>query len=66
MTLTTARPSTLARPQPVAANIQMVADCLLPERFSPLAILVSDQGDILYISGRAGKYLEPAAGKLWK
>jgi len=47
----------------VAANIQTVADRLLLERFSPPAILVSDQGDILYISGHTGNYLEPAAGK---
>jgi len=26
-------------------------------------VLASDEGDILYISGRTGKYLEPAAGK---
>jgi hypothetical protein len=26
-------------------------------------VLVSNKGDILYISGRTGKYLEPAAGK---
>ena len=26
-------------------------------------MLVTDKGDILYISGRTGKYLEPAAGK---
>jgi two-component system CheB/CheR fusion protein len=29
----------------------------------PAAVLVNDKGDILYISGRTGKYLEPAAGK---
>jgi two-component system CheB/CheR fusion protein len=27
-------------------------------------VLVNDKGDILYISGRTGKYLEPAAGKV--
>ncbi len=26
-------------------------------------MLVNDKGDILYVSGRTGKYLEPAAGK---
>jgi len=30
---------------------------------SPPAELVNDKGNILYISGRTGKYLEPAAGK---
>ena len=28
-----------------------------------IAVLVNDKGDIFYISGRTGKYLEPAAGK---
>ena len=26
-------------------------------------MLTNDKGDILYVSGRTGKYLEPAAGK---
>jgi two-component system CheB/CheR fusion protein len=46
-----------------AANLQSLADQLLLERYSPAAVLVNDKGDILYISGRTGKYLEPAAGK---
>ena len=33
------------------------------QRYSPPAVLVNDKGDILYISGQTGKYLEPAAGK---
>jgi hypothetical protein len=31
--------------------------------YAPPAVLVNDKGDILYVSGRTGKYLEPAAGK---
>jgi len=46
-----------------AANLQTLADQLLLQRFSPPAVLVNDKGDIIYISGRTGKYLEPAAGK---
>jgi two-component system CheB/CheR fusion protein len=49
-------------PKPFA-NLQTLADQLLLQRFSPPAVLVNDKGDILYISGRTGKYLEPAAGK---
>jgi two-component system CheB/CheR fusion protein len=30
---------------------------------APAAVLVTDAGDIVYISGRTGRYLEPAAGK---
>ena len=46
-----------------APNLQSLADQLLLQRFSPPAVLTNDKGDILYISGRTGKYLEPAAGK---
>ena len=46
-----------------APNLQALADQLLLQRFSPAAVLTNDKGDILYISGRTGKYLEPAAGK---
>jgi len=46
-----------------AANLQVLADQLLLQHFSPPAVLTNDKGDIIYISGRTGKYLEPAAGK---
>jgi chemotaxis methyl-accepting protein methylase len=46
-----------------AINLQSLADQLLLQHFSPPAVLTNDKGDILYISGRTGKYLEPAAGK---
>jgi PAS domain S-box-containing protein len=46
-----------------AANLQALADRVLVQRFSPLGILCNDKGDILYFSARAGKYLEPPAGK---
>ena len=44
-------------------NIQTLADQLLLQQFAPASVLVNDNGDILYISGRTGKYLEPAVGK---
>jgi len=44
-------------------NLQSLADHLLLQQFSPPAVLTNDSGDILYISGRTGRYLEPAAGK---
>lgn len=46
-----------------APNLQSLADQLLLQHFSPPAVLTNDKGDILYVSGRTGKYLEPAAGK---
>jgi len=45
------------------SNIQTLADQLLLQHFSPPGVLVNDKGDIIYISGRTGKYLEPAVGK---
>ena len=45
------------------ASLQALADQLVLQRYAPPAALVNDKGDILYISGRTGKYLEPAAGK---
>jgi two-component system CheB/CheR fusion protein len=45
------------------ANLQSQAEQLLLQRYSPAAVLVNNKGDILFINGRTGKYLEPAAGK---
>jgi two-component system CheB/CheR fusion protein len=45
------------------ANIQSLADQLLLQTYSPAAILTNNSGDIIYISGRTGRYLEPAIGK---
>lgn len=50
-------------PNPVPASLQIVADQLVLQRYAPPSVLTNDQGDILYVSGRTGKYLEPAAGK---
>jgi len=44
-------------------NIQTLADQLLLQYYSPSGVLVNEQGDIIYISGHTGKYLEPAVGK---
>ena len=45
------------------SNIQTLADQLLLQHFSPAGVLVNENGDIIYISGHTGKYLEPAVGK---
>ena len=44
-------------------NFQSQAEQWLLKHFAPAAAIVTDQGDILYISGRTGRFLEPAAGK---
>ena len=33
------------------------------EHYSPSGVLVNEYGDIIYIHGHTGKYLEPAVGK---
>ena len=44
-------------------NIQNLADQHVIQNFSPATVLVNEKGDIVYITGRTGKYLEPTAGK---
>jgi two-component system CheB/CheR fusion protein len=60
---TSAQESTVSDPPSRLANLQSLADRVVLQQFSPPAVLVNEKGDILYISGRTGKYLEPAAGK---
>jgi two-component system CheB/CheR fusion protein len=51
------------KPSSPPQNIQALADQILLEHFSPPSVLVNQNGDLIYITGRTGKYLEPAAGK---
>jgi chemotaxis methyl-accepting protein methylase len=44
-------------------KLRFVADQLLLQGFSTPAVLVDEGGDIVHISGRTGRYLEPEAGK---
>ncbi len=65
--------STLHKERPVPSNevppldptnaLQSAADNLLLQVYSPAAVVLGENADIVYISGRTGKYLEPAAGK---
>ncbi|WP_273668750.1 chemotaxis protein CheB [Janthinobacterium fluminis] len=61
-----------ATPPPVAhesrevsmpGKIQSHVEQLLLQKYSPAAALLNQDGDILYINGRTGAFLEPAAGK---
>ena len=55
---------TMDKPTPkMTENIQTLADQILLQRYAPASVLVNENGDILYITGRTGKYLEPVAGK---
>ncbi len=46
-----------------AVNLSILADRLILQKYSPPAVLTTDNGDILYVNGSTGRYLEPAAGK---
>jgi two-component system, chemotaxis family, CheB/CheR fusion protein len=50
-------------PTPPIESLQKAADEVLLQVFAPAAVVLNADGDIVYISGRTGKYLEPAAGK---
>lgn len=45
------------------ASLQEQVDTLLLRGYGPAAVLVNAHGDIVYFSGKTGKYLEPAVGK---
>lgn len=47
----------------VAPDLQMLVEQRVLEQFAPAALLVSGKGEMLYFSGKTGKYLEPAVGK---
>jgi two-component system CheB/CheR fusion protein len=46
-----------------AQSLTALADRLLHQQYTPAAVLVTSTGDIVYVGGKTGKYLEPAAGK---
>jgi two-component system CheB/CheR fusion protein len=52
-----------AEPRSPPANFVTLADRAIVQRLAPAAVLTNEKGDILYISGRTGKFLEPAVGK---
>ena len=47
----------------VPENVGNLTMQLLIDQFSPSSVLVTNRGDILYITGNTRKYLSPAAGK---
>jgi two-component system CheB/CheR fusion protein len=48
---------------PPAPNLQSLVEKMVLQRYAPAAVLVTDQAEMLYFSGKTGKYLEPATGK---
>ncbi|MEI6025360.1 MAG: chemotaxis protein CheB [Betaproteobacteria bacterium] len=44
-------------------SLQVRVEGYLMQQWAPPSVLVNERGDILYVNGRTGRYLEPAAGK---
>ncbi|MEI7501052.1 MAG: chemotaxis protein CheB [Bacteroidota bacterium] len=57
-----AAPNIITPPNPVE-NIQALTERILLHHFAPASVLINSTGDILYMTGHIGKYLEPVAGK---
>ncbi|ABM61164.1 MCP methyltransferase, CheR-type [Halorhodospira halophila SL1] len=51
------------QPPPAAESLSTAVDQVLLQSYAPAAVLLNDDADVVYISGRIGRYLEPAAGK---
>src|ERR1700675_4264254 len=49
--------------EPLSENLQAAAEPLILQAHAPPAVVVNTDGDVVFISGSTGKYLEPAAGK---
>ena len=47
----------------ISSNITDLAEKKLIDVFAPPSAIINNQGEILYIHGRLGKYLEPSPGK---
>jgi len=49
--------------QPLPLRVRDLAESALLERHAPACAVISPDGDVLYIHGRTGRYLEPPAGE---
>jgi two-component system CheB/CheR fusion protein len=48
--------------KPKQVDVAAIAQSTLLDAFAPPSVIVNEKGDILYIHGQTGKYLEPAPG----
>jgi two-component system CheB/CheR fusion protein len=44
-------------------DVCYAAQRVLLDRYGPPAVIVTAEGDVIYVNGRTGKYLEPSSGK---
>ncbi len=52
------------RPSPAKLPLRELTEQVLLQQVSPAGALVNGQGDILYLHGRTGMYLEPTPGEI--
>ncbi|MEZ7198032.1 chemotaxis protein CheB [Pseudodesulfovibrio karagichevae] len=57
------RPTGVKEAAPAKLPLRELTEQTLLHRFIPAGVLVNAQGDILYLHGRTGQYLEPAQGE---
>lgn len=50
-------------PGETAMRLRELTEQALLKQYAPASVVINERGDILYIHGRTGKYLEPAPGE---
>src|SRR5450756_1112734 len=48
---------------PLRARVRDLAERVLLDKHAPACVVINAEGDVLYIHGHTGRYLEPAAGE---
>ncbi len=54
----------LGETRKAGTNLVEAAQRSLLDAYAPSAVVINPQGDIIYVNGRTGKYLEPSSGKV--
>jgi two-component system CheB/CheR fusion protein len=49
--------------EPTTSSTSQLVEKILLEDYAPPCVIINNKGDIVYIHGRTGKYLEPAPGE---
>ena len=49
--------------KPKELNLSRMAEKILLENYAPPGVIINEKGDILYVHGRTGAFLEPAPGE---
>ncbi len=64
MPVPASRPHEALKPRPPAkSSLREITEQTLLQHLTSAGVLVNERGDILYLHGRAGRYLEPAPGE---